>query len=131
MPIALTLLDEVRWRGAPVVGQRPQALLAALASADGRPVSDDRLVELVGGAHAPGNAPKSLQVLVSRTRAACGPDAIVRDPAGYRLGVEPAQVDSVRLAALVRDARTRLDGDTPRAQALASEALALADGLVP
>ncbi len=34
MSIALTLLAEVRWRGKPVAGDRPQALLAALAALD-------------------------------------------------------------------------------------------------
>ena len=43
MPIVLTLLDGVRWRGEPVVGERPQALLAALAS--GRTIRAERLAE--------------------------------------------------------------------------------------
>jgi DNA-binding SARP family transcriptional activator len=45
--IALHLLGEVRWRQQPVVGDRPQALLAALAAHGGRPVGADELVELV------------------------------------------------------------------------------------
>ena len=68
-------------------------------------------------------------MLVSRTRAACGADAIVRSAGGYRLGVGPQEVDSGRLAALVADATAALDGDPTRAQALAHEALALASGL--
>ena len=127
--VALTLLGDVRWRGAPVAGERSQALLAALAAAGGRPVRAERLIDLVWGDEAPANATKSLQVLVSRTRTACGADAIVRDAAGYRLGVDPAEVDSVRLAALVRDAAAALDDDADRAATLAREALALADGL--
>ena len=39
----------------------------------------------------PGNGMKSLQVLVSRARSACGADAIVRDGAGYRLGAGPGR----------------------------------------
>ena len=64
--------------------RRPSARAAGGAGrrAAGRPVSDERLIELVWGEDAPANATKSLQVLVSRTRAACGPDAIVRDGAG-------------------------------------------------
>ena len=82
MSIALTLLGEVRWRGAVVAGQRPQALLAALASGGSRPVSDGRLIELVWGDDAPGNAAKACRCW-SRARApACGPDAIVREPPG-------------------------------------------------
>jgi hypothetical protein len=45
--IALSLLADVRWRGTPVVGDRPQALLAALAVRDCRPVRDEDLIELV------------------------------------------------------------------------------------
>ncbi|MGB8875000.1 MAG: helix-turn-helix domain-containing protein, partial [Solirubrobacteraceae bacterium] len=105
MPVALKLLDDVRWRGTVVVGDRPQALLAALAASGGRTVRAEDLVELIWGDEAPANAIKSLQVLVSRTRSVCGPDVIVRDGVGYRLGVEPGEVDSARLCALVRDAR--------------------------
>ena len=104
MSIALTLLADVRWRGRPVAGDRPQALLAALAARDCRPVRPEELIELVWGEDAPSNGPKSLQVLVSRARNACGADAIVRDGAGYRLGAAPGEVDSARLAELVRAA---------------------------
>jgi DNA-binding SARP family transcriptional activator len=65
--LALTLLEDVRWRGATVAGDRPRTLLAALAASGGRPVSDERLIELVWGDDSPANATKSLQVLVSRT----------------------------------------------------------------
>lgn len=130
MVVALTLLGDVRWRGQAVVGDRPRALLAALASGDGRAVADERLVALVWGDKPPTNAAKSLQVLVSRTRAACGADAIVRDAAGYRLGVDRAEVDSTRLASLVVQARATLDRDARGAQTLAGEALALGTGLI-
>ncbi len=129
MSIALNLLGEVRCRGQAVVGDRPQALLAALASRDGRPVRADELIELVWGEDAPVNGLKSLQVLVSRTRSACGGDVIVREGAGYRLGTAPDEVDSVRLAALVRDAAAALDRDAALAAELAHGAVALAAGL--
>jgi predicted ATPase len=127
--IALTLLADVRWRGRPVVGDRPQALLAALAARDCRPVRPEDLVELVWGDDAPSNGLKSLQVLVSRARSACGADAIVRDGVGYRLGTSPAEVDSARLAELVRAATAELDRDAAAAEAQAREALSLTDGL--
>ena len=129
MTVALTLLGDVRWRGAPVAGERSQALLAALAAAGGRPVRAERLIDLVWGDEAPANATKGLQVLISRTRTACGADVILRDAAGYRLGVDAAEVDSARLAALVRDAAVALDDDADHAATLARDALALADGL--
>jgi len=127
--IALTLLADVRWRGRPVAGDRPQALLAALAARDGRPVRPEELIELVWGDDSPSNGPKSLQVLVSRARNACGADAIVRDGAGYRLGAAPGEVDSARLAELVRAAAAVLDQDAAAAEGLAREALALTSGL--
>jgi predicted ATPase/DNA-binding SARP family transcriptional activator len=127
--IALNLLADVRWRGTPVAGDRPQALLAALAAGGGRPVRAEELIGLVWGDDAPVNGMKSLQVLVARARNACGADAIVRDGAGYRLGVVPGEVDSARLSGLVRDAAATLDQDAAAAAALARDALALADGL--
>ena len=111
MSIALTLLADVSWRGRPVAGDRPQALLAALAVRDCRPVRPEDLIELVWGDDAPSNGLKSLQVLVSRARRACGPDAIVRDGVGYRLGAAPGEVDSGKLSGLVRDAAAALDRD--------------------
>ncbi|HVT69908.1 MAG TPA: winged helix-turn-helix domain-containing protein, partial [Trebonia sp.] len=97
MSIALHLLADVRWRGRPVVGDRPRALLAALAARGGRPVPDEELIELVWADEAPLSGRKSLQVLVARVRNACGADAVVRDAAGYRLGAAPGEVDSARL----------------------------------
>jgi DNA-binding SARP family transcriptional activator len=127
--IALNLLDDVRWRGRTVVGDRPRALLAALAARGCRPVPAEDLIELVWGDEAPLNGMKSLQVLVSRARTACGAEAIVRDGAGYRLGAVPNEVDSARLAALVRAAASALDQDAAAAVAHATEALELAAGL--
>jgi predicted ATPase/DNA-binding SARP family transcriptional activator len=126
--VALSLLEDVRWRGQSVVGDRPRALLAALAANAGRPVRAEELIEQIWGDEAPANATKSLQVLVSRTRSACGGDAIIRDGVGYRLGIAPAEVDSLRLAALVREATASLERDAESAAALAQDALTLADG---
>lgn len=129
MSFALNLLADVCWRQQPVVGDRPQALLAALAARGCRPVPADELIELVWGAEPPVNGLKSLQVLVSRTRSACGTDAIARDGAGYRLGAAPDEIDSLRLSELVRDAAATLDRDAALADELAQHAEALADGL--
>ncbi len=129
MSIALSLLRDVRWEQRAVAGDRPQALLAVLAARGGRPVPDGELIGLVWGEDPPANALKSLQVLVSRTRSACGADVVVRDGAGYRLGVAPDEVDSLRLSALVGEAGAALDRDAAAAAELAGAALALSDGL--
>lgn len=124
MPITLTLLETVRWDGEPVVGERPQALLAALAAA-GRTVSSARLVDLIWDEDVPANPLKALQVLVSRTRTAHGPDSVVRDGDGYRLGIGRSQVDTQVLADRLAAARSALEADPARAAELAAEAVAL------
>ena len=130
MTIALTLLEDVRWREIRVAGDRPQALLAALASRGVRPMGSAELIELVWGDEVPSNGMKSLQVLVSRVRSTCGADAIVREGAGYRIGAAPDEVDGVRLSRLVGEAAAALDADAARAAELAREALTFAGGLV-
>lgn len=129
MPVRLTLLDGVRWDGTAVVGDRAKALLAALAAARGRTVHAERLVARVWGDAPPVNEAKALQVLVSRTRTACGADAVVRDGEGYRLGLDPTAVDSARLADLVARATAAIGRDAVEAATLAREALALVGGL--
>ncbi|MEV0272559.1 BTAD domain-containing putative transcriptional regulator [Hamadaea sp. NPDC050747] len=122
MPIILTLLDAVRWDGEPVVGERPQALLAVLAAA-GRTVGSARLVELIWDEDVPANPLKALQVLVSRTRTAHGPDSVVRDTDGYRLGIDRSEVDVQVLADRLAAARAAFESDPARAAELAAEAL--------
>lgn len=131
MEIVLTLLSDVRWRGSAVVGDRPRALLAALAMAGSRPMPDDRLVEIIWGDDVPANASNSLQVLVSRTRAACESAAILRAGAGYRLGIDPEETDSGRLSALAAKATAALERDPAAAARSAREALQIAGDLPP
>ncbi|MCK9923860.1 AAA family ATPase [Frankia sp. AgPm24] len=129
MTVTLTLLGGVRWEGAAVVGDRSQALLAALAAEPGRPVRAERLVELIWRGEPLANAAKGLQVVVSRTRAACGAAAVVRDGAGYRLGLELTQVDSALLGTLVAQARRLVAADPRAAADQARQALELGAAL--
>jgi predicted ATPase/DNA-binding SARP family transcriptional activator len=129
VPIVLSLLDAVRWNGEPVVGDRPQALLAALATA-GRAVRAESLAEQVWGEDVPANPAKALQVLVSRTRSTVAAEAVVRDGDGYRLGIPGAAVDSVRLAELAAAAGVGFERDPATAVRQAEEALALGAELV-
>jgi len=116
-PAALTLLDDVRWQGSPVPGERAHSLLAALALEPSRGVGDGRLVDEVWADEPPANPVKALQVLVSRTRAQTAPEVVQRTGQGYRLGLTAEDVDATRLAGLVVDARAALaagdlrDGD--------------------
>jgi len=128
VPLALTLLDGVRWYGEPVVGDRPQALLAALALgtvSGGRAVRAESLVDAVWADDVPANPAKALQVLVSRTRTACAPEAVVREGDGYRLGLGPDEVDALLVRDLVGSARDLLDADPAAAGKLAAEAVAV------
>src|SRR5690349_16516462 len=109
MPIVLALLDGVRWQGEPVVGERPQALLAALAA--GRVVSVERLVESVWGDEPPASPAKALQVLVSRVRSACGAEALERTGDGYRLALPDDQVDALVVRTEAQAARAALPRD--------------------
>lgn len=92
--VRLRVYDEVSWDGIPVPGERPTALLRALAEAGPRGLSETALVEEVWAGDAPANPAKALQVVVSRTRAATASDAVVRTERGYRLGLALDDVDA-------------------------------------
>ncbi|MFA1544316.1 BTAD domain-containing putative transcriptional regulator [Actinomadura monticuli] len=88
----LEVRDEAA-RPVEVGGRRLRALLVRLAAEAGRPVSAERLLDdLWEGAPPGGNA---LQALVSRLRGVAGRDVVEHGPGGYRLGVDPAEVDAV------------------------------------
>ncbi|NUP60739.1 MAG: helix-turn-helix domain-containing protein, partial [Nonomuraea sp.] len=107
-----------------MVGDRAQTLLAVLALHGRAGVGDERLVEELWPDGAPANPTKALQVVVSRTRAATCPDAVVRMPRGYRLGLSADQVDVLLLAGLVEQARAALgEGDMALAVRHAEEAM--------
>jgi predicted ATPase/DNA-binding SARP family transcriptional activator len=129
---ALRLLDGVTWQGAPLPGERPGALLAALALAP-TGVSDGALIDVVWGEDRPANPTKALQVLVSRVRAQCGSDVLVRHGNGYRLGLGYDDVDALLLSRLLERGSAELaSGDPSTAAELAREAVQLAaseDGL--
>lgn len=77
--------------GAPVEvrGVRLRRLLTALVLADGHPVADDELADLLWPEKAPADVLKGLRVLVWRLRSALGSagDCLQRTPSGYCLVV--------------------------------------------
>ncbi|MCA1222719.1 AfsR/SARP family transcriptional regulator [Streptomyces sp. 8L] len=102
-----------------------RGLLADLLAHDGKPVSEDRLVEDLWGEEPPGKPLGALQAKVSQLRRALGRDRVVRQAPGYRLRLDPAadEVDADRFDALMSQARLPAD---PRARAaLLTEALDL------
>jgi predicted ATPase/DNA-binding SARP family transcriptional activator len=77
-----------------VVGDRVRTLLARLALSPGRPVPFGALVDAVWADDPPAGELNALQSLVSRLRRALPADlAVQRSAAGYRLAVDPADVD--------------------------------------
>ncbi|MGP3974149.1 AfsR/SARP family transcriptional regulator [Streptomyces sp. 8N114] len=126
------------WRadGSPVTvpGLKTRALLAALLSQEGRPVSADRLVDqLWEQGELPGNPSAALQTKVWQLRKvfedaeAGGRELLMLRDDGYLLRTEPESVDMDRFAALTARARA---AEAPRTRAaLLSDGLALWRGM--
>ncbi|MFC6016629.1 BTAD domain-containing putative transcriptional regulator [Plantactinospora solaniradicis] len=114
-----------------VGGPRLRALLVLLLLDAGRLVSADRLIHGLYGDKPPNRAANALQSQVSRLRQALsagnGPEPLVEfHPAGYRLAVDPEDVDWHRFTRLVGAGHRALAADDRRRAAdLLGEALAL------
>lgn len=106
---------------------KQRLLLAILISRAGRPVSPDRLVELLWDTPAPDQARKALTWHVMKLRAALGDQARVEwQSNGYRLDVRPEDIDAERFELLHRDGTAAMEsGDHARAHDLFNEALRL------
>ncbi|CAG6393542.1 winged helix-turn-helix domain-containing protein [Streptomyces cocklensis] len=106
-------------------GPRRRALLALLLLDAGRPVSGERLVDGLYGEDPPAGVGNAVQSQVSRLRQVL-PVPIEGLPAGYRLAVDPDQVDAHRFQRLGAQGREALAGGEPALAArLLREALAL------
>jgi DNA-binding SARP family transcriptional activator len=114
-----------------VGGRRLRALLALLLLDAGKVVTAERLIDGLYGGNPPGDAANALQSQVSRPRQLLrdqdrpgGP--VESHPAGYRLAVQPDEVDARRFERLAAQGRRALAaGEAPRAAALLREALGL------
>ncbi|WP_150252632.1 AfsR/SARP family transcriptional regulator [Nocardiopsis deserti] len=97
--------------GRPVAigGARLRTLLTLLLLRPGQRIANDELTDAVWAGSPPASAGNALQALVSRLRRALGEGArIDGDASGYRLAVEPGQVDLVEFESLVRRGRAGL-----------------------
>ncbi len=111
-------------------GAKERAILGALLVDPGRPVSVDALLDALWEDAPRDAAARSLSVRIARLRAFLEPDRVagaapavlVRDAAGYRLAIEPEQVDAGRFEAAVRRAA---DAPPQAALALLDDALAM------
>jgi DNA-binding SARP family transcriptional activator/streptogramin lyase len=123
---------EVRSEGTPLPlgGPKQRALLALLLLHANEVVSRDRLVEGVWGDSPPSTIGAVLNVYLSKLRkllAANGPDtALVTEPHGYMLRIEPDQLDLYRFEQLAREGREALAAEnTEQGAARLEQALAL------
>jgi DNA-binding SARP family transcriptional activator/RecA/RadA recombinase len=127
--------------GRPLVLGRPKqrAVLAILLLDAGRVVSLDRLVEEVWGPHSPPQALASVQAYVSHLRRLLEPQrapgvpatVIVNQAPGYRIVVDPDDLDATRFETLAQKGYDLLQqGEAPRAAETLEAALALWRGPV-
>ncbi|MGH3879371.1 MAG: AfsR/SARP family transcriptional regulator, partial [Actinophytocola sp.] len=117
-------------RPVPLGGLRHQALVSALLLDANRVVSVDQLVAAAWGDEPPETARVQAQNGISRLRHALAstgaPDLIVTGGAGYRIRVQPDQLDVHRFETLTADAEARLAaGDLDRAATTLVGALSL------
>ncbi len=86
-------------------GRRQRALLGFLLVNGNSVVSRERIVEAVWGEHPPASARNALQVGVHGLRKALGAERVVTQGTGYRLALEPDELDLERFLALTERAR--------------------------
>jgi WD40 repeat protein/DNA-binding SARP family transcriptional activator len=110
-----------------VSGRKPRAVLAVLLLHANEPVSPERLALALWGEEAPATAVSTVQVHISRLRKALGDgEFITTSSAGYRIRVEPGELDAERFERLVEDGRRALAaGRATEAATVLREALAL------
>ena len=110
-----------------VAGARLRSLLTCLALHAGRAVSVAALVDAVWGEAPPSDEANALQTLVSRLRRTLGGASLItQSPAGYRLEVQPHDVDAHRFERIAADAAAALrSGDADTAARTFEAALAL------
>jgi predicted ATPase/DNA-binding SARP family transcriptional activator len=101
---------EVTRAGEPVALQAPKqrALLALLLIHAGESVPRDRLIEELWDGQPPASATGVLQVYVHGLRRLLGGDRIVRHGAGYRVCLEPGELDTQRFELLAVEGRDAL-----------------------
>jgi WD40 repeat protein/DNA-binding SARP family transcriptional activator len=109
----------------PLGGPKQRAVLACLIVRANELVSAETLVDQVWGEEPPEQARNAIQTYVSHLRKALGHDRIEGHAPGYRLRLDPSELDAARFDALVRDARKALPVDPNLAVGTLEAALAL------
>jgi WD40 repeat protein/DNA-binding SARP family transcriptional activator/class 3 adenylate cyclase len=109
----------------PLGGPKQRAVLAHLILRANELVPADTLVDGVWGDEPPEQARNIIQTYVSHLRKALGRDRIQSHAPGYRLRLDPSELDASRFDALMRDAKKALSVDPNVAVGTFDDALLL------
>jgi YVTN family beta-propeller protein len=112
-------------RPLPLGGAKPRALLTVLLLHRNAAVSSDRLIDALWGERPPDSAAKSVQIYISQLRKVLGEGRVETSARGYRLHVQPGELDLDRVEALADEAATQA---APRAAKTLRQALTLFRG---
>src|SRR3954470_3195976 len=105
---------------------RQTALLSRLVINGNEVVSRDRLIDALWGEQPPPTAANALQVHVHALRRLLGPERIALEGPGYRLCLEPGELDLERFELLAAGGRSELArGDADAAASSLRQALEL------
>jgi WD40 repeat protein/DNA-binding SARP family transcriptional activator/class 3 adenylate cyclase len=109
----------------PLGGPKQRAVLAHLLFRANELVPAEALVDQIWGEEPPEQARNIIQTYISHLRKALGRDRIQSHAPGYRLRLDPSELDATRFDALMRDARKALPVDPTIAVGTLDDALAL------
>jgi WD40 repeat protein/DNA-binding SARP family transcriptional activator/class 3 adenylate cyclase/tRNA A-37 threonylcarbamoyl transferase component Bud32 len=109
----------------PLGGPKQRAVLAHLLIRANELVPADTLIDEIWGDEPPSAVRSTLQGYVSHLRRAIGHDRILSQTPGYRLKLDPSELDSIRFDTLLKDARRALPKDPGVAASVLDEALQL------
>jgi WD40 repeat protein/DNA-binding SARP family transcriptional activator/class 3 adenylate cyclase len=106
-------------------GPKQRAVLAHLLIRANELVPSETLIDEVWGDDPPDKVRNIVQTYISHLRKALGPDRIRSQAPGYRLRLEPSELDAARFDGLVRDAKKALLEDPNLAVGMLEDALSL------
>src|SRR5437867_1242551 len=109
----------------PLGGPKQRAVLAHLLFRANQLVPAETLVDEIWGEDPPEKSRNVIQTYISHLRKALGPDRIQGLAPGYRLRLDPSELDATRFDALMRDAKKTLPVDPNIAVGTLDDALAL------
>src|SRR5215216_5410792 len=109
----------------PLGGPKQRAVLAHLVLRANQLVLAETLIDQIWPEEPPEKARNVIQTYISHLRKALGHDRIESNGPGYRLRLDPSELDAARFDALVKDAKKTLPVDPNVAVATFEDALAL------